>query len=670
VAAPPHGRAFAGGDDTLDARASREGEAALSGVRIGIGLVLIAAAGAAAAWLWGLRTPPEATPPVVIADVSSERLTTHGSVVGFAGEVDTHAWLGIPYAAPPVGALRWRPPVRPEPWTDTLDALAWGPPCVQLATPLGGVADAPPGTVAGSEDCLRLNVWAPRFDGDALPVGDARLPVLVWIHGGGNTVGRAGPMYDGTWLASRHRLIVVSLAYRLGPFGWFAHPAVLGGAPSGAPASGNFGTLDLIAGLEWVRDNIEAFGGDPSAVTIFGESAGGTNVVSLLVSPRARGLFARAIVQSGSTASTSVARAVHYVDDDEPGHPSSAREIVLRLLIADGSASDRASARLFADGLDSDAIATYLRGKSPEEILAAYRRTDPEGGETDADETISLPRVIRDGVVLPREPALEVMRDPRRYNAVPVILGSNRDEIKLFFSQDPEFVQRYLDVFVRLRDEDRYNMLARFHSDLWKANGVDTPASILSGAPRGDVYAYRFDWDEEPAYLGADIGTILGAGHGLEIPFVFGHFRFGGDRLSKLIFNPANWPGRKYVSDAMMSYWAEFAYTGRPGQGRARALPEWTPWRTDGEEGAFVVFDTPAGGGIRMERDRVTKESVIAAVDARAELGRLDKCRVFLNLFRYAEDWSVESFREMGREGCRDYPLDGIDVRAARSTGR
>lgn len=616
-----------------------------------IGLAGLLAIGAAALW-WSLR--PDAEPAesaVVIADVSSERLTTLGSVVGFAGPQETHAWLGIPYAKPPIGELRWRPPARPEPWTDTFDALAWGSPCVQLASGLPGLAESPTGSVTGSEDCLYLNVWAPRYDVDAVPTGAARLPVVVWIHGGGNTIGHAGPMYDGTWLAGRHRLVVVSLNYRLGPFGWFAHPAVLEGVSPGAPVSGNFGTLDLISGLQWIRDNIEAFGGDPDAVTIFGESAGGTNIVSLLVSPRARGLFHRAIVQSGSTASTSLERAVHYVDAEPPGHPASAREIVLRMLIEDGSASDRTSARVFADGLADDDLAAHLRGKSAEEILLAYRREE-------GSRLLSLPRVIRDGVVLPRAPALELMRDPRRYNAVPIILGSNRDEIKLFFSQDPEFVRRYLDVFVRLRDEDRYNMLARFHSDLWRANGVDTPASILSAARPGSVFTYRFDWDEEPVFLGADIGIILGAGHGLEIPFVFGHFRFGTDRLSRLIFNERNWPGRKYVSDAMMSYWAEFAYSGRPGQGRARALPEWSPWDADDGAGLFIVFDTPDGGGIRMARERITRESVIAAVDAQEELAPLDKCRVFHNLFRYEEAWSVETFREMGRDGCRDYPLE------------
>jgi para-nitrobenzyl esterase len=605
-------------------------------------------------WLvWWLNPTStlEAPAPFVIADVASERLTTLGPVVGSAGPHDTHVWLGVPFAAPPIGPLRWSPPVRHDTWTDTFDALEWGSPCVQLANRLGGVGHEAEGTLVGSEDCLTLNVWTPRFDPGNVPTGRNRLPVVVWIHGGGNIAGFAGPMYDGALLADRHDLVVVALQYRLGPFGWFAHPAVLDGGPEGGPRSGNFGTLDLIAGLTWVQENIEAFGGDPEAVTIFGESAGGTNVVSLMLSPLAKGLFRGAIVQSGSTASTSLAQAVHYADDDEPGHPASAREVVLRLLIQEGAASDRENARLFAEGLSSTQLAEYLRGKSPEEIMQAVR-------DDDAASSIWLPRVIRDGVALPLDPALEVLRDRSRYNAVPMILGSNRDEIKLFFSQDPEFVNRYLKVFVRLRDPERYDLLARFHSDLWKANGVDVPATVLSEAGLGDVYAYRFDWDEEPVFLGADLGAILGAGHGLEIPFVFGHFRFGDEQISKVLFGPQNLAGRQYVSDAMMSYWAEFAYTGHPGRGRDGSLPEWKTWRTGGADSGFIVFDTPEGGGIRMSDDRVSPQSVIAAVDAEETLARNDKCQVYFNLFRHSDGWSVDAFRQMGREGCRDFPID------------
>jgi para-nitrobenzyl esterase len=628
-----------------------------------IGLVVVSAALAGSGfWLYLAAPGLDLGDEVVIADVASERLTHYGSIVGFAGPHDSHAWLGIPYAAPPVGDRRWRAPGRPEPWTDTLDALEYGSACPQLGFMMGGVDDVPAGTPTGSEDCLRLNVWAPRFDQQEVPSGEERLPVMLWIHGGSNTIGLAGPAYEGAKLATAHRLVVVSLNYRLGPFGWFGHPAVLRGERDRSLRSGNFGTLDLIAGLQWVRENIQHFGGDPGNVTIFGESAGGTNVVSLLLAPAARGLFHRAIVQSGGTTSTSIANAVHYVDDAEPGDPFSAREVVLNLLIADGSASDRASAKAFAEGLSAEELAGYLRSKPPEAVLSAYQR-DPD------QLRIHPPRLIRDGVVLPVDDALTVLRDPRRYNAVPIMLGSNRDENKLFMSQDPEYVDRYLGLIYRLKDGDYYDLLARFQSDKWKADGVDQPAEALRAAQGERTYAYRFDWDEESRFLGADFGAILGAAHGLEIPFVFGHFRYGPPRVTGIIFGEENWPGRKYLSDAMMSYWAEFAYTGSPGQGRAHALPEWLPW-TDAEDkpdgvGRFVVLDSPTDGGIRMARATISHESVIASVDAEPSLTQLEKCRVFWKLFRRSEGWSEEAYAGMGRIGCREHPSSRFVAEAA-----
>jgi len=585
---------------------------------------------------------------LAIADVVSERLTRLGSVVGFAAAHDTHAWLGIPYARPPVGELRWRAPARVEPWTDTLDALEWPERCVQRAHPLGGVENAPLGAVVGSEDCLYLNVWAPRFEPKTVPTRRARLPVLVWIHGGGNTVGHAGDLYDGSRLAGREALVVVTVDYRLGPFGWFAHPALAGEGASAEDRSGNFGTLDLVAALGWVHENIEYFGGDPGRVTIFGESAGGTNVVSLMLSPLARGLFHGAIVQSGSTASTSLAAASHYRDDPMPGHPHSSREVVLDLLRREGALASRDEARQRADSMPPQDLAAWLRSRSPDEILAAYAE---DGGR------ISLPRIFRDGFVLPEAPPLEVFTDARAFNAVPVILGSNRDEIKLFFSQDPEFVRRYLQIFVRLRDEERYQLLSRFHSDMWKVTGVDEPAAVLRASLGPKVFAYRFDWDEEPVVLGADLGVLLGAAHGMEIPFVFGHFRFGRGRLAQLIFDSDNLPGRVHVSDAMMSYWAQFAYAGDPDGGREGTLPRWLPWDdSTPEAGRFLVFDTPAGGGIRMSSQIESRQSVIERIDAEDGLAQSERCRIFYNLFRHGEGWSPEAYADMGRRGCREHP--------------
>ena len=595
-------------------------------------------------WQGEPQSPDSPAEAIQIADVASERLTTLGSVVGYAGPEDSHAWLGIPFAAPPTGELRWRPPRRPEPWTDTRDALAYGSPCVQLASALGGVSDRDPGTLVGDEDCLFLNIWAPRFDPDDVPRGEGLMPVMLWIHGGGNTIGYAGSFYDGALLAVRHDMVIVSVNYRLGPMGWLAHPALLEGGEPGDPKSGNFGTLDLIAALTWVRENIEFFGGDPDNVTIFGESAGGKNVISLMVSPLARDLFHRAIVQSGSTASVSLESAVNYADEDPPGDPFSAKELVLRLLIRDGSASDRGSARFFAEGLDSQEIASFLRSKTVEEVVSSYR-AEPGANRIDP------PRVIRDGVVLPRPGTLDLLAQRGKFNAVPIILGSNRDESKLFLSQDPAWVSMRLGVLARVRDEDGYNRVSRMHSDLWKVRGVDRPAGVLARSQDARVFAYRFDWDEEPERFGTDMGLLLGAAHGLEIPFVFGHFLFGDAKTTELVFDEATEPGRRFISDAMMSYWAQFAYAGAPGRGRDRQLPDWSPWEK--VKGRFLVFDTPADGGIRLSSETLSSEGLIARLADDPNLSQPEKCRLFLDLFKGSADWNESAYRGLGAGGCR-----------------
>jgi para-nitrobenzyl esterase len=616
-------------------------------------VLLLALSGSALVWINLSALTPEASDEVVIADVGSERLTPSGSIVGFAGPNESHAWLGVPYAQPPVGALRWRAPRRVEPWTDTLDALAYPTPCAQLASPVGGIEDAEPGTPVGDEDCLFVNIWSPRFDEESVPSGSERLPVMVWIHGGGNTVGAAGDLYDGSLLATTHRVIVVSLGYRLGPLGWFAHPALATGGERSADRSANYGMLDLIEGLRWVRENIEYFGGDPHNVTIFGESAGGKNVLGLMVSPHARGLFARGIVQSGSTQSVGLARARDYSDaqtqEGMAGHPFSAREIVVRLLMDDGSAPDRAAARLFAEGLGDEQTAEYLRSKSPEALFAAYL-------EDETATRVRMPTVIRDGDVIPESGILEALDRVE----VPVMIGTNRDESRLFFAFDPAYVTRHFQIFVRVADPERYLKASGFHSDLWRVRGVEEPLTLLGGRPQAGTFAYRFDWDEEPRILGADLSMILGAGHGLEIPFVFGHFRLGKSALAQLLFDEDNWPGRKFVSDAMMSYWAQFAYTGDPGRGRAGALPLWPAWRpgAEGEFGQFVIFDTPKAGGIRLSHEAMTRAELRAEIEADTVLNQVERCRLFFELMRDVGQFDEAAYQASDAGRCAEYPSE------------
>ncbi len=609
-----------------------------------IGRVMVAAL-AVAAFAGCAREESRSRTP----DPSSHRVLRQGEVVGTVGRYHSHVWLGIPYAKPPVGPLRWRAPQPPDPWSGVRQAVAFGSPCVQLASAFGGVDTARPGTPVGSEDCLTLNIYAPRFSEAEVPGQGAGLPVMVWIHGGGNSIGQ-GAFYNGGNLAQSEDVVVVTLNYRLGPLGWFRLPALRGAGTTPLDQSGNFGTLDLIRALRWVQENIAAFGGDPGKVTIFGESAGGTNVFTLLLSPEAHGLFQRAIVESGGVSLSRVAEAEHFVDDADPGDPDSAGEVLLRLLIKDKLAADRQAAKVRAAAMSATEIAAYLRGKSATEILSAY----PTFGGTGM---LNMPKVFRDGVVLPDEDPLQRFARPDGYNRVPVVLGTNRDENKLFMFNDPHAVRRFLWIFPRLRHPRRYNLSAEYLAKMWKATGADEPAAAMRGT-QGNVFVYRFDWDEEPTKLGANLSVMLGAAHGFEIPFVFGHFDLG--RRGNVIFTKDNEPGRLALSAEMMSYWANFAYTGSPGRGRDGRLPDWTAWDNSGPKAPkFLVLDTAVGGGVRMSANSVTRAGLLAAVDEDPRLPtQKDKCRVFHDLVGWSRTLSPRDYPNLGKQGCKQYPFD------------
>lgn len=578
----------------------------------------------ALAWAAGCSREPVPAPPSL--DESSHRAPPAGELVGFTGAYGSHVWLGIPFAAPPAGERRWRAPEPIASWEGVRQALEFGSPCPQLASPFGGIVDQEPGSFGGREDCLYLNVYAPRLGESAVPRGEDRLPVMVWIHGGGNVIGHAG-FYDGGNLAQRQKVVVVTLNYRLGPLGWFRHAALRSTASDAREASGNFATLDQILALEWVQKNIAAFGGDPDNVTIFGESAGGRNVLALLLSPLAEGLFHRAIAQSGSARELLVGSAERWSDAPEPGHRNSSNEVIARLLIAEGQARDRSGARTLLGQMTQAEIARLLRATSPSALLAVYEKEEHEG-------LIDVPNVFGDGVVVSAEHPLERFATPGGFNRVPIMLGTNKDEQKTFMFANPRHVRRWLFLFPRLRDEASYNAAARALSATWKLVGADAPAEAICRSGWPQVYVYRWDWDEEPAILGADLSVMLGAGHGVEIPFVFGHYKLS--PRADAFFTTENEPGREELSSRMMSYWTEFARSGRPGRGRKGELPEWTAWAAGpGEAPRLMVLDTEAGGGVRMSSERVTAESVIARVEAEPRLGSGEaRCRVYREVER------------------------------------
>jgi para-nitrobenzyl esterase len=583
-------------------------------------------------------------------DAATRRAPPAGELVGTSWRYDSHAWLGIPYAEPPVGERRWRAPEAAARWSGEREAVELGAICTQLSSRLGGEANAPPGTLVGDEDCLTLNVFAPRFAAEHVPRGEARLPVMVWIHGGGNTVG-AARFYDGGNLAASQNVVVVAINYRLGPFGWFRHESLRGDGASADDRSGNFGTLDIVRALHWVRDNIGAFGGDPGNVTIFGESAGGKNVFTMLLSSRANGLFHRAVSQSGVLETDPPAVAENPTDAEVPGALNGSGEVLLRLLVADGRAEDRNSARALLDGMKSADVASYLRSKAASELMAVYVRS--------GDGEFEMPEVFADGDVLPSGDALAQLGRRGSYNQVPVMLGSNRDENKLFLIMDPLFASWWFDYAPRLRDERRFEVTAEFMSRMWKATAVDEPARAMRAVQGPSVFAYRFDWDEEPRVpLIADLSRLLGAAHGFEIPFVFGHWQLGGD--GGRLFDRGNEAGRHALSEQMMSYWAQFAYAGSPGRGRAGTLTEWTAWPAEGEAGAhFILLDTPESGGLRMSSATESTAALLSAIEADPRLpSPRERCRLYRKLADWRWGLSAESYPEAGRGECAKYPFD------------
>ena len=501
-----------------------------------------------------------------------------GSVVGFETEQGAHAWLAIPYAAAPVGDLRWRAP-RPAPdFTAQFEALLPGERCPQLTNGLDEAEGLEPGQIVGSEDCLTLDIYAPP--------NAENLPVMVWIHGGGNVWGRSGA-YNGSQLALDQDVVVIAIQYRLGPLGWMAHPTLRADAAMEADAAASFALLDMIAALEWVQDNAEAFGGDTGRVTIFGESAGGHNVAGLMASPLTRGLFHRGIIQSGIVWSRPLDVAENGSDWEQHG----AVPTLAALAGADASAAEIRS-------IDLDAL------------FAAYE----DDGVTD------MPRMIEDGVVLGEGGILAAASTPGGFADLPLITGTNLEEMKLYKALDPDLVRRF-GLLLWPRDADAYEAVAEYPSRFWRALAVDELANRLRASGHPDVWAYRFDWNDGGSFLVTDSGQLFGAAHSMEIPFVFNHFEFYG-ALDGLLFTDGNAAGREAIATAMGQHWGRFAHQGVPGD-------DWGRWQ---QGGALMRFDSPSQSGQQMMVGEENLDGILSALAQDNRLTSEQRCGVAAEL--------------------------------------
>jgi para-nitrobenzyl esterase len=527
-----------------------------------------------------------------IAAPESLRQTRYGEVIGFKDRNGLLCWQGIPFAAPPINELRWKAPRPPAPWQGVREALAPGNKPAQVGSATGGFKKAEHGKPAGSEDCLYLNIWAPEKSAK-------KRPVMVWIYGGGNAAGAADiPAYNIPYFAAGGDVVVVTFNYRLGLLGWFYHSALAASADNPEDASGNYGTLDCVQALRWVNENIAAFGGDPDNITVFGESAGGINTLSMLLVPQAKGLFHKAIAQSAITTCYNLDEAQNYSDDLIAGHEHSSKEVINLLLQQQGLAVDSGAARRLQDSMDELAIRQFLCGLSAKELLSPFNKV--------VMGMYQSPRPIADGAVFPSCSWHEAFSDPALHNSVPLMIGANRDEFKLFLAGDTDdYVDMRFGVLPTPKDPERYQRDARYLSDLWRASAVDEIAQRLVVHNTAATYAYRFDWDDWPRLPLMNLPELVGASHGVEIMFMFGlvaerpwlRFLLGSKRFQEMTD----------LSEAMRQYWTTFASTGTPNTANNTALAQWTPWPSAAQNSSTLLrLDAPIATDTQMISDRLS----------------------------------------------------------------
>ncbi|CAH0530371.1 carboxylesterase family protein [Vibrio hippocampi] len=480
--------------------------------------------------------------------------TEYGTIQGIDDlDGSVLSWLGVGYAKPPVGDLRWKAPQEPDEFHDVIETKQFRDVALQLAG----------SEVIGSEDSLYLNIWRPNSD-------EANLPVLLFVHGGGNVTGSAQE-FIGNKLALQTNSVVISISYRLGALGWFRHPLLNSNSNSNNNSneldqSGNFGLLDIIESLEWTNRNITYFGGDPENITLAGQSAGGTNVLAALISPLSQGLFEKLMVLSGGMTLSTV----------EQGNDRTI-EAITKLVIENGEADSDEDALVWIE--QHDDTLSYLKQQPAEKLPGLYN-----SASLSMDGTAYL---FQDGVVVP-ETGYDVI-ESGDYNQVPVILGSDKHEYSMFaLLSDPAVFTAFVTGTLFNSENsallDSYLKASKYGSMVYSAYNAEKNArKLVSYDGQPPVYGFRFSWGEQPDVVKEPFNSLyFSARHGADMDFITGHFSEAVNAsLGGALYFEENELGRENLSKAMMDYIGAFLHSGSPNNGNN---PHWLSWGKQHEQ--------------------------------------------------------------------------------------
>ena len=551
--------------------------------------------------------------------------TTSGVSHGFKKN-KVVVWEDIPFAQPPVGNLRWKAPKKIlqnkkiiQPKENNF--------CIQRNSSFGGSSDFSNELISGSEDCLYLDIFAPSKKSQELR------PVMFWIHGGANTSGLKD-LYDFSKLVRKHNVVLIRINYRLGPFGWFTHPAIQD-LQDGIDKTSNFGTLDIISALEWTNENIEKFGGDPNNITIFGESSGGHNVLSLLVSERAKGLFHKAISMSGYTESISPQNAYRQ-DSVSFSSNHTSWEVVNRIIESKQISKTQ-------DKYKKIDIRKLLLGMSAKEFYKYYDRKNYE----------DIPLLTNDGYVIPSIGLRDALQKKDYVNNVPTMIGSNRDEVKFWLAFSEYLVSLDYSVSssifklpkIVIKDKDVYDAFNYYRSSAWRVRGVDEPLNSLKKAGNTNLYSYRFDWDDQRRFVVANFKELFGATHALEIPLLAGDTGLvGGPPVSNFIYPRGI--SKFYISRNMMRFWTNFAKNGVPGNSTNNI--EWNLYSEyDSNKKSYMILDKK--NDLRMSSDITSLKKLTEELYNDKRLNNTEKCVVAYQMFTFVGN-------DLYDENIKNYP--------------